>query len=114
MFSLFLASLLVLDAPAGRNCGPPPNGNRPWVGDSDYPVEARAMRMRGKVEFTLDVGPHGCVTRCTVIKSSGYELLDRKTCELMIVRARFIPEKDKAGRPTGGRVTKTMTWGYSD
>lgn len=67
--------------------------------------------MRGEVEFMLDVSAEGCVTRCTIIKSSGYDILDRKTCMLMIVRARFVPEKDEAGRPITAQVTRKMTWG---
>ncbi|WP_445326768.1 energy transducer TonB [Sphingobium sp. AN558] len=91
-------------------CGPPPRGNRPWVDASDYPDRARRQGMRGDVTFALDISAQGCPTKCTIVISSGYRLLDETTCQIMSERARFKPKLDESGRAMTAKWTNKLHW----
>ncbi|MCW3849248.1 energy transducer TonB [Sphingomonas sp. LB-2] len=111
IFLTILASATMVQ-PQAAPCGPPPNGSRPWVSSADYPREARRKNMRGVVTFRLEVSAAGCPTACTIVKSSGYPLLDDTTCELMLARARFKPKLDADGQPVAASVTKQFSWDF--
>lgn len=92
-------------------CGPPPHGSRAWVTPSDYPAEARREHMRGNTVVELQVSTQGCPVACRIVKSSGYALLDDKSCALLMERARFrfTPEElARAKEPV--TVQKTVMW----
>ena len=72
---------------------------RPIFTYDDYPAEAVRNRWQGTVGTELTVGPDGSPTACRITKSSGYKVLDDKTCELLMTRAKFMPPKDKDGKP---------------
>ena len=113
IIALLLAPVLsqtALSQTATPRCGPPPRGSRAWVSASDYPEEARRDHMRGNVVFDLDVSLQGCPVACRIVKSSGYSLLDDKTCALVMERARFsaTPEQQAAGKIF--TIRKTMMW----
>jgi protein TonB len=78
--------------------------------DEDYPAAARAAREEGLVRFTLDVGPNGRVTGCTITGSSGSALLDSTTCRILRSRARFTPALDSAGSPVADQVDGRIGW----
>lgn len=80
------------------------------IGDTDYPASALRAGEQGTVRFTLEVGPYGRVTNCTVTESSGSAALDAATCRLMRTRARFTPARDSAGNPTGDSHDGRITW----
>lgn len=82
----------------------------PWVSNDDYPAVARRKQMQGTVKFTLEISELGCPVACTVDVSSGWELLDTHTCQLMLKRARFKPGKDPMGLPKGGMWTGRFNW----
>ena len=82
----------------------------PWVTAKDYPREARDAGMEGTVEFTLDVSAAGCPTICTVTKSSGHLVLDRRACWLVLMRAEFKPARDEAGNPVGAKFSSEVKW----
>lgn len=88
----------------------PRRGNGPWVTDRDYPREARKLHQQGTVKFELEIATNGCAARCTIIKSSGYPLLDDKTCALMLERARFNPDRDANGNPIPAIWQHDFTW----
>jgi protein TonB len=52
----------------------------------------------------------GRVDRCTVLRTSGYEILDRETCRLIERRFRYEPARDAAGRPIDWEVRTDYTW----
>jgi TonB family protein len=64
----------------------------------DYPPEARANGWQGTVVVEVNIGADGLPRACHVVRSSGHEVLDVKTCEIMITRARFTPARDANGR----------------
>ena len=73
--------------------------------DSDYPAEAQRNGEEGTVQARLDIDGSGRVARCTVIRSSGHELLDSATCSILRRRARFEPTRDGTTY-----VTPPVTW----
>lgn len=47
----------------------------------------------------LLIGCDGTVKDCTVLKSSGHDVLDKAGCDNMLNYARFSPATDGEGRP---------------
>jgi TonB family protein len=93
-------------AKAGRPIGEPSS----WISNSDYPPAALAAMQQGTVGFRLTYGPDGVGKKCEVISSSGYPLLDDKTCSLMLSRARFEAGVDESGEKLGGIYTSRLHW----
>jgi periplasmic protein TonB len=78
--------------------------------DEDYPAAALAAREQGDVGFSLDVGPNGRVSNCTITRSSGSTLLDDATCRVIGSRARFTPALDVTGAPVPDRIAGKIVW----
>jgi TonB family protein len=84
---------------------------RPIFSYEDYPPEALRQRWQGTVVTELTVATNGFPKACRVTKSSGYKILDDKTCELLITRAKFLPAKDEQGNPKEDIVhVPPVTW----
>lgn len=66
----------------------------------DYPKEAVRNGWEGTVVADLSVNKKGRVSACRIVKSSGYTVLDRTTCNLLFRRAKFTPATDDNGDPT--------------
>ena len=67
----------------------------------DYPKEAVRRGWEGTVIVDVAISAKGQVIACRVAQSSGHDVLDQKTCEIMKKRARFIPARDANGKPVG-------------
>ena len=76
----------------------------------DYPFSALTGRQEGRTAFRLTIGPNGRVTGCVVLGSSGSVALDATTCRVLRGRARFVPARDEAGRPTSGDYFGEYAW----
>lgn len=88
-----------------------PRGNPGnWVKSGDYPIEALRAGVQGVVAFSIAFDTEGRPTQCTITATSGSSVLDRKTCEVLMLRAEFIPGRDAKGAPTGGRYLSRMRW----
>jgi periplasmic protein TonB len=81
-----------------------------YVSDADYPDSALRNEEQGTTGFSLDVGPNGRVTNCTVTSSSGSAALDSATCRIMRSRARFTPAHDSSGAATSDSVSARIRW----
>ena len=81
-----------------------------YVQNGDYPPAALSNHEQGTVGFRLHVSPEGRVTVCDIMVSSGSRLLDLRTCQIMLVRARFRPARDAAGNPAEDVVSARLTW----
>lgn len=81
-----------------------------WVTNDDYPPSAQRDGVEGTTGFTLQVGPDGKVTSCSITASSGSSILDDTVCRLMTRRARFTPGKDSDGSATGGVFSSRFRW----
>jgi protein TonB len=83
--------------------GPPPPGTPPSPSEHyvfsgyDYPPEAVRNHWEGTVRVDILVGVDGRPKSCSIIKSSGHKLLDDTTCSLIMTRAKFDLDRDKAG-----------------
>lgn len=81
-----------------------------WISILDYPTEGYRQRLSGTVIAELQVDEKGAPASCTVVTSSGSELLDNASCNGWRKRATFIPASDADGNPTLGRFTVRKTW----
>lgn len=81
-----------------------------YIQDSDYPDAAIRNEEQGTTGFSLQVGPDGRVTNCTVTSSSGSSSLDSTTCRVMRARARFTPAKDQNGNPISDSTSGRIRW----
>lgn len=81
-----------------------------WVTTDDYPVAAMRADEQGTTAFVLAIDQLGKVSKCEIAESSGSATLDAATCELITRRARFIPARDAAGKPTAGSYASRVRW----
>lgn len=77
---------------------------------ADYPLEAVRNRWEGTARFTATIGPDGKAVACRITTSSGHDVLDRATCDLVMRRARFEPARDSAGKPITAEFHNKVTW----
>jgi TonB family protein len=76
----------------------------------DYPASALSRGAVGGVEVLLNVGVDGKASDCRVIRSSGHKDLDEATCEKLLVRTRFHPARDKAGKTVASPYFMNVNW----
>jgi hypothetical protein len=67
-----------------------------WFTSREHPKTALAVAERGHVAYAIDVAPDGTALRCTTREDTE---LDRKVCDLVMKRARFLPARDAQGTP---------------
>ncbi|MCL6697599.1 energy transducer TonB [Sphingomonas sp. NSE70-1] len=75
-----------------------------------YPPRALAAGEQGRVKFRVDIDKEGNVTACTVLASSGFERLDRETCDLMVEHAKFYPVLDAMGKAQSAAHLGFVNW----
>ncbi|MGN6058023.1 MAG: energy transducer TonB, partial [Sphingomicrobium sp.] len=80
------------------------------VRSDDYPAEALDKNEQGTVAMLLRVDRAGAVSDCIIEKSSGFAILDQRTCELMKQRAHFQPARDREGKPVASETRGSVTW----
>lgn len=81
-----------------------------WVTTADYPLAALRENLEGTVDFMLAVGPDGRVSECSIRGSSGSDLLDGTTCDLVRQRAVFVAAQDASGHPVAGTYRNRVRW----
>ena len=77
---------------------------------SQYPPRALAAGEQGSVKFRADVDEEGNVRGCKVTASSGYERLDRETCDLIVEHANFKPVLDREGKAREAAHDGIVNW----
>lgn len=80
-----------------------------WFSADDYPIEAQAKNIEGSTTFEVDVDASGKPSACRIIRSSGSPILDAKTCEIVLSRAKFKPAI-RHGKPVPSRYSKRTVW----
>lgn len=80
------------------------------IKDSDYPYEAFTQRARGLVRTSVAIDARGHANGCRVTRSSGFAILDRLTCDLIVKRFRFRAARDAAGRAVAGSIGYDHEW----
>ncbi|MBP8232394.1 energy transducer TonB [Rhizorhabdus sp.] len=78
---------------------PQPVGIRNWVLPDDYPLAALREERSGHTGFRLTVSPSGKPLRCEIVYLSGWDDLDKRTCQVLMKRARFKPSFGPDGTP---------------
>jgi hypothetical protein len=104
MFWIALAAAAQLSAPVPTNL-------KDWFIANDFPsdVITRAPHL-WLVPIRIDVGPDGTIRSCEIEATSGEPLLDKRTCEFVRKRARFIPAHWSDGSPAYGAFRTTVSW----
>jgi protein TonB len=109
MLLLFIAQ--IISNPSAPPLRPPKAEKRAIFSSEDYPREAVRNHWEGSVIADLTINPQGRVTGCRIIQSSGHEVLDDATCDLLTRRAMFKPAVDANGNPTADTVrTPQINW----
>ena len=88
----------------------PPRRLRGRLRDSDWPPGLGEAGIGGTVGVRYAVETDGSVTQCTVTRSSGSALLDRTTCSLIEQRFRYVPTRDRTGRPIRSFIVENYEW----
>jgi protein TonB len=97
----------------GAGDGEPVVGPRRTRGElryGDLPEGVLAPGQEATVEVLYWVNPDGRASQCRAEHSSGYAVLDKLACSLIVERFRFRPAKDKHGRPVRAGVIENHTW----
>ncbi|WP_052730557.1 energy transducer TonB [Sphingomonas sp. SRS2] len=89
-----LASLLLAAVVAAE-----PHDPRGWIKPLDYPPPAFRQTRGGVTAFELTFSAEGKPMRCVIAHSSGWDDLDKATCDLLLVRGRVKPALDSQGHP---------------
>lgn len=76
----------------------------------DYPAEALNRNEQGDVGVSIHIDSAGSVSDCVILKSSGSETLDKRTCDVIRERARFKPALDRKGRAVASEYHQTIHW----
>ncbi len=95
---------------AGMGSATPPVRIAGALTDADYRRTRPPEGAAGTVVVSYRVRTDGQVDRCTVLRSSGYAVLDEATCRLIERRFRFQPARDAAGRAIDWDVRTDYTW----
>ncbi|MEQ1687413.1 MAG: energy transducer TonB [Sphingopyxis sp.] len=77
-----------------------------WVTTSDYP----STEASGITTMRLRIGLNGRVSECSVVVSSGTDLLDSAACSALTRRARYDPAIGADGAPTEAMMLKRVRW----
>lgn len=90
---------------------PEPAGNPgEWASSHDYPPSALREEIEGVVRFTLTVNAQGRVEDCVVTGSSGSEVLDEATCQMIAARASFEPPPGPFDQAATGTWSSAVRW----
>lgn len=81
-----------------------------WIVTEDYPKQAVEVAIEGRAGVALASGLNGDPSSCTIRASSGSSILDEATCDLLMIRARFLPARDDSGKPVEGTFTTKVAW----
>ncbi|MBC7522459.1 MAG: energy transducer TonB [Sandarakinorhabdus sp.] len=102
---------IVVFAPLVLAAASPPTWGPRWaISIDDYPPSAFRARREGTARFEVAVDETGAPAKCTIIKSSGHQKLDDRTCELVMKRAKFKPARDDAGNAVPGTFRHLVLW----
>ena len=92
----------------------PRNAPSGWVSDTDYKPSWINRELTGMARFTVTVGTDGRVQSCRITASTGHDVLDRATCDLVTKRARFNPALDGSRNKVAGSYSNAILWELPD
>ena len=97
MISVLLAAAAASTMQAADSVAPVQSKNGEFI-FRKYPPRALAAGEQGSVRFRAEVDQKGNVLACKVTEGSGFERLDRETCDLIVNHATFKPTLDGEGK----------------
>ena len=109
MISVLLAVAAASTVQAADGVAPVQSKNGEFI-FSQYPPRALAAGEQGAVRFRAEVDAKGNVMGCKVTEGSGFERLDRETCELIIDHATFKPTLDPDGKAREAIHDGVVNW----
>jgi TonB family protein len=110
IFPLILLPFTLLAAAAPLPRAVPANNPADWITTDDYPYEAMLLEQEGTTVFTLTIDEKGIPSHCSVTISSGAALLDSRTCDRVMARARFIPARTDEGEASRAEYATRILW----
>ena len=75
-----------------------------------YPPRALAAGEQGSVQFRAEVDEKGNVLNCKVTAGSGFERLDKETCDMIVDHATFKPTLDSEGKAREAVHDGVVNW----
>lgn len=81
-----------------------------WLGTNDFPDKSVVQGHNGIVRFRLDVDPAGMPSGCRVLYRTNPDEFADLSCKLLLLRARFNPALDAAGKPVKSYYINTINW----
>jgi TonB family protein len=77
---------------------PTPPDDEIELGGAEYPKAALMRGSAGETSLVATIGPDGTVNACRILKTAGHPDLDRMACDI-VRRHRYVPARDRSGRP---------------
>lgn len=97
-------------ANASREQMPKPLNVEEWLGPDNYPPAAIRRGEQGRVVVSISLDATGKPVRCENEIESGFTVLDRETCEIVMAKGQFEPARDKRGRGVASRYIMPVRW----
>ena len=93
----------------------PPRGNLAReIDDDDYPSSSADRNEQGLVVMRMTVGTNRRIEECAILVSSGFEALDRRSCDIARIRFRPEPAIGADGAPVRAPLVASITWRIVD
>jgi periplasmic protein TonB len=90
-----------------------PNKRNREISPDDYPDASRRAEEQGTTGIRVTVGTDGRVKNCEVVRSSGFNRLDERACQIASRRWRFTPATEN-GQPVESLSTVNYVWRLED
>lgn len=81
-----------------------------YFSSADYPKQPLGAGDSGASRIMMMIDETGVLKDCMVVETSGIASLDAQGCAVLLVRARFSPALDAAGKPTRSVQTYRIRW----
>ena len=107
--TMMLAAAAAYGAQAADGVAPVETKNGEFI-FSQYPPRALAAGEQGSVRFRAEVNEKGIVLGCKVTQGSGFERLDRETCDLIVDHATFKPTVGSDGKARAAVHDGIVNW----
>lgn len=104
------APLANVSANAPKEQMPIPLNVEEWLGPDNYPPAAIRNGEQGRVVVSISLDATGKPVRCENEIESGFTVLDRETCEIVMTKGQFQPARDKRGRGLASRYLMPVRW----
>ncbi len=114
--SIPVMAIIMLAAATPATKKPVPRGTPSylWVTTDDLPAKVLNRGEMVITEYRMMILETGRVGNCEIVQSSGYPILDEKTCTLLVRRARFKKWKQSAEQPIDNVYTGRVRWADPD